>query len=176
MPFALPLQTHLRDVTPLVYGCMALGGDWNGGPVTEADIAHAHEAVEAALDIGITLFDHADIYRRGKAETVFGELLKRDPGLRARIRLAELKRGLLVRQRHIGADIAARAQAGGKGREILRRNRLLAVIGGEPVLTDPVVVDERRARMAGRPADHAGGGMRAGRGISHGGEDHAGWQ
>ncbi len=83
----MPLHTHLRDASALVYGCMALGGDWQGGPVTEADIAHAHEAVEAALDIGITLFDHADIYRRGKAETVFGQLLKRDPGLRARIRL-----------------------------------------------------------------------------------------
>ena len=84
---ALPLNAHLTDVGPLVYGCMALGGDWAGGPVTEADIAHAHAAVEAALDIGIQLFDHADIYRRGKAETVFGELLKRDAGLRARVRL-----------------------------------------------------------------------------------------
>jgi predicted oxidoreductase len=83
----LPLNAHLTDVGPLVYGCMALGGDWGGGPVTEADIAHAHAAVEAALDIGIKLFDHADIYRRGKAEAVFGELLKRDAGLRSRIRL-----------------------------------------------------------------------------------------
>ena len=83
----LPLHTHLRDASPLVYGCMALGGDWAGGPVTEADIAHAHAAVEAALAIGITLFDHADIYRRGKAEAVFGELLRRDAGLRGRIRL-----------------------------------------------------------------------------------------
>jgi predicted oxidoreductase len=66
---------------------MALGGDWNDGPIAEADIAHAHAAVEAALDIGIRLFDHADIYRRGKAEAVFGELLKRDAGLRARVRL-----------------------------------------------------------------------------------------
>lgn len=85
--FALPLNAHLIDVGPLVYGCMALGGDWAGGPVTEADIAHAHEAVEAALSIGIQLFDHADIYRRGKAEAVFGELLKRDAGLRAKVRL-----------------------------------------------------------------------------------------
>lgn len=84
---ALPLNTHFRDIGPLVYGCMALGGDWNGGPVTEADIAQAHAAVEAALDIGVTLFDHADIYRRGKAEAVFGELLKRDAGLRAKVRL-----------------------------------------------------------------------------------------
>jgi predicted oxidoreductase len=85
--FALPLNTHFRDVGPLVYGCMALGGDWGDSPITEADIAHAHEAVEAALSIGIKLFDHADIYRRGKAETVFGELLKRDAGLRAKVRL-----------------------------------------------------------------------------------------
>jgi len=87
MPFPLPLTAHLIDASPLVYGCMALGGDWGGGPVTEADIAHAHAAVEAALDIGVTLFDHADIYRRGKAEAVFGALLKRDAGLRGRVRL-----------------------------------------------------------------------------------------
>ncbi|MFG6488691.1 aldo/keto reductase family oxidoreductase [Roseateles sp. BYS78W] len=87
MSFPLPLTSHLRDAGPLVYGCMALGGDWGDGPVTEADVAHAHEAVEAALAIGIKLFDHADIYRRGKAETVFGELLKRDAGLRAKVRL-----------------------------------------------------------------------------------------
>jgi len=85
--FSLPLNAHLPDIGPLVYGCMALGGDWAGSPVTEADIAHAHEAVEAALSIGIQLFDHADIYRRGKAEAVFGELLKRDAGLRAKVRL-----------------------------------------------------------------------------------------
>lgn len=85
--FHLPLNAHLIDVGPLVYGCMALGGDWGGGPVTEADIAQAHAAVEAALEIGVKLFDHADIYRRGKAEAVFGELLKRDAGLRAKVRL-----------------------------------------------------------------------------------------
>ena len=87
MNFPLPLNAHLIDVGPLVYGCMALGGDWGDSPVSEGDIAQAHEAVEAALDIGVRLFDHADIYRRGKSETVFGELLKRDAGLRAKIRL-----------------------------------------------------------------------------------------
>jgi predicted oxidoreductase len=87
MTFALPLNTHLIDASPLVYGCMALGGDWGDSPISEADIAHAHAAVDAALEIGVTLFDHADIYRRGKAEAVFGELLKRDAALRARVRL-----------------------------------------------------------------------------------------
>lgn len=87
MTRTLPLNTHLIDVGPLVYGCMALGGAGGSGPISEADIAQAHAAVEAALDIGVRLFDHADIYRRGKAEAVFGELLRRDAGLRGRIRL-----------------------------------------------------------------------------------------
>ena len=38
--------------------------------------------VHAALDAGITDFDHADIYAHGKSEEVFGELLAEDPELR----------------------------------------------------------------------------------------------
>ncbi|MEU6994500.1 aldo/keto reductase [Streptomyces sp. NPDC046465] len=68
-----------------LYGCMGLGGTWDSVPYTASDIAHAEVAVEAALAIGITAFDHADIYRRGKAEAVFGELLARAPELRSRI-------------------------------------------------------------------------------------------
>lgn len=51
------------------------------------DIDQAAEAVEAALSIGVTVFDHADIYRHGKAEQVFGEVLRRSPGLRERIEI-----------------------------------------------------------------------------------------
>ena len=47
----------------------------------------AAAAVEAALDAGITLFDHADIYRSGKSEAVFGEVLAAPPGCGRRIRL-----------------------------------------------------------------------------------------
>jgi predicted oxidoreductase len=69
----------------LLYGCMGLGGTWDTTPYGAADVAHAEAAVEAALDSGITVFDHADIYRHGKAEAVFGEVLSRAPGLRERI-------------------------------------------------------------------------------------------
>lgn len=69
----------------LLYGCMGLGGSWDTTPHGAADIAAAEAAVEAALDSGITTFDHADIYRHGKAEAVFGEVLARAPGLRERI-------------------------------------------------------------------------------------------
>ena len=43
MPLRAPLTAHLHDIGPLVYGCMALGGDWNGGPLTEADYRKAAE-------------------------------------------------------------------------------------------------------------------------------------
>ncbi|MFI8521644.1 aldo/keto reductase family oxidoreductase [Streptomyces sp. NPDC085481] len=71
----------------LVLGCMGLGGSWDPSPYTPADVDAAQAAVEAALESGITTFDHADIYRLGKAEAVFGEVLARSPGLRGRITL-----------------------------------------------------------------------------------------
>ncbi|WP_234318271.1 aldo/keto reductase [Streptomyces sp. NRRL S-244] len=74
-----------KDGTRLLYGCMALGGGWDTDAYGPADIDEAEAAIEAALDSGIDTFDHADIYRRGKAEAVFGEVLARTPGLRERI-------------------------------------------------------------------------------------------
>lgn len=63
----------------LLYGCMGLGGAWDTTPYGPGDIDAAEAAVQAALDIGITTFDHADIYRHGKSEAVFGEVLSRTP-------------------------------------------------------------------------------------------------
>lgn len=71
----------------VLYGCMGLGGSWDPAPYGPADIDAAEAAVVAALDSGITTFDHADIYRHGKSEAVFGEVLARTPGLRERITL-----------------------------------------------------------------------------------------
>ncbi|WP_254792844.1 aldo/keto reductase family oxidoreductase [Streptomyces sp. CC77] len=79
--------THPPTGGRLVYGCMGLGGAWDTLPYGAEDIARAEAAVEAALDIGVTAFDHADIYRHGKSESVFGEVLARSPGLRERITL-----------------------------------------------------------------------------------------
>lgn len=85
MRHALPLQQHVPTASPLAYGCMGLGGHWDHNPWTEADVDHAQAATEAALEIGVTLFDHADIYTFGKAESVFGALFRRMPSLRDRI-------------------------------------------------------------------------------------------
>ena len=80
VPAAQPAQE-------LIYGCMGLGGSWSSEPHSSADVDEAAAAVDAALEVGITLFDHADIYRGGKSEAVFGEVLAQMPGLRERIRL-----------------------------------------------------------------------------------------
>ena len=65
------------DTSRIAYGCMTLGG-----LATSAEVA---AAVDAALDGGVTLFDHADIYGRGRSEEVFGQLLADRPGLRERL-------------------------------------------------------------------------------------------
>ena len=75
------------DAGHLVYGCMGLGGGWNSNPISAADKAQAHAAIDAALEGGIAVFDHADIYTFGKAEEVFGQVLQDRPGLRDQITL-----------------------------------------------------------------------------------------
>ena len=83
----LPLEQHLPGVSPLAFGCMGLGGGWNRDPIGAEHRREALEAVDAALEAGINFFDHADIYTLGKAEQVFGEVLRERPGLREEIYL-----------------------------------------------------------------------------------------
>ncbi|WP_254693446.1 aldo/keto reductase [Streptomyces qinglanensis] len=78
-------MTTAEDDHALLYGCMGLGGTGEAEAGGVAEIGAAEAAVEAALDAGITVFDHADIYRGGRAEAVFGEVLGRAAGLRERI-------------------------------------------------------------------------------------------
>jgi len=66
---------------------MGLGGSWDPSPYGAAEVTQAELAVRTALETGITVFDHADIYRSGKSESVFGELLADDPALRDRIHI-----------------------------------------------------------------------------------------
>ncbi|MGX5715355.1 aldo/keto reductase [Arthrobacter sp. MAHUQ-56] len=82
----------------LIYGCMGLGGSWSDEPHGSHHVDEAGAAVQAALDAGITLFDHADIYRNGKSEAVFGEVLAATAGLRDRIRL-QTKCGIRLNER-----------------------------------------------------------------------------
>jgi len=81
----------------LIYGCMGLGGGWNRDPLTSGDEKTANEAIYAAMEIGIDKFDLADIYAYGKAEEVFGKVLKSNPELRKMITL-QSKAGIMLGQ------------------------------------------------------------------------------
>jgi len=81
----IPLVERGVAASRLVMGCMSLGGGWNRNPISADDVFAAERAVEAALAIGITMFDHADIYTLGKAEETFGRVLAGRPGLREQI-------------------------------------------------------------------------------------------
>ncbi len=65
-------------VSKLIYGCMRIRGSWSDAPLSEAEISAGLRSVRAALDAGITFFDHADIYGRGRCEELFGHLWKRE--------------------------------------------------------------------------------------------------
>jgi predicted oxidoreductase len=70
----------------LIAGCMGLGGGWAPETLLNADHEkQARDFIDTALDLGIDFFDHANIYARGRAEDVFGRVLKERPSLRDRI-------------------------------------------------------------------------------------------
>ncbi|WP_424766848.1 aldo/keto reductase [Paenibacillus sp. sgz302251] len=82
----MPLERRGISNSRLALGCMGLGGSWNAAEAFTAEhVRQAEKAIEAALSIGITFFDHADIYTQGKAEAVFGQVLKNQPKLREQI-------------------------------------------------------------------------------------------
>lgn len=64
----------------LIYGCMRIAGD-QSAPALE----HGKRAVVHAFEAGFRQFDHADIYGYGACESLFGEVLKENPGMREEI-------------------------------------------------------------------------------------------
>lgn len=82
---ALPLAQFFPDVSPLVFGCMGLGGEWDSTHISKQAHSSGFLALDTALEQGFNYFDHADIYSRGKAEALFGEYLTNRPGLRDQI-------------------------------------------------------------------------------------------
>lgn len=81
----LPLKRRGIDTSRLVLGCMPFGGGWNRDPVTSQDIKQAEQALDAALSIGISMLDTADVYKFGKSETIIGTILKSQPSLRQQL-------------------------------------------------------------------------------------------
>ena len=68
------------QVSPIIQGMMKLR-DWNLSPA--ARLAH----IKRVMELGITTFDHADIYGDYTCESLFGEALALEPGLRKQMQL-----------------------------------------------------------------------------------------
>lgn len=108
------------EVSRIAYGCMHLSRAWNDEDITAAEISNATVAVNTAVESGITLFDHADIYARGKSERLFGEVLRANPGLRDSI----------VLQSKCGIRFAGDPNADSPGRYDFSREHLLRSVEG----------------------------------------------
>lgn len=74
--------------TRLAYGCWRICGTWDPKEVTPDRAAAGRRAVVAAYEAGYTLFDHADIYCAGMAETLFGQAMREVGGMRDRVLVA----------------------------------------------------------------------------------------
>ncbi|SEJ48693.1 Predicted oxidoreductase [Frateuria terrea] len=77
MPMTIPAALTL---SPVVAGLWRLAS-WS------LDVPARVRWIEQALELGITSFDHADIYGDYRAEALFGEALAAAPGLRSRLQL-----------------------------------------------------------------------------------------
>lgn len=67
-------------LSPIIAGAWRMA-EWN------FDVQQRLQWIGAALDLGITSFDHADIYGDYGVEALFGEALAASPGLRERIQI-----------------------------------------------------------------------------------------
>jgi len=74
------MKTMTLGRTPLQVSRIALGCMRMRGTASEAVAT-----IQAALEQGINMFDHADIYNRGRSEELFSAIWKEMPGLRSQI-------------------------------------------------------------------------------------------
>ncbi len=95
----IPIHDHYPQASQLIYGCMGLGGGWSDAPAEENDVKQAQQIIETCLENKINVFDLADIYTFGKAEEVFGQVLKESPSLRKKMVL-QTKVGIKLTPTH----------------------------------------------------------------------------
>jgi aryl-alcohol dehydrogenase-like predicted oxidoreductase len=105
-----------RAVSYVGFGAWQLGGDW--GDVGERE---GIEAVEAALESGVTFIDTADVYGDGRSERLIGRVLAELPGERP---FVATKMGRRVPQEHAEYTPARFREWNDRSRENLGVERL----------------------------------------------------
>ncbi|MBR1865809.1 MAG: aldo/keto reductase [Lachnospiraceae bacterium] len=66
------------DASCIALGCMRIDA---------LSLQEAGRLISTALELGVTLFDHADIYGDGRSEEIFGRILAENKGMRERMRI-----------------------------------------------------------------------------------------
>ena len=75
-------KTQLLAFSPIIAGCMKWG-EWGA----KYDTASINKLIHECLDLGVSTFDHADIYGHYTTEADFGKALGQSPSLRSRMQL-----------------------------------------------------------------------------------------
>jgi predicted oxidoreductase len=94
----------LMKTSSIIYGCMQFGRSWDNQPISIQDRKAAFDAIEAAIESGITAFDLADIYTLGKSETLMGSFIQQNPSFRSKI-FIQTKAGIRLHQGILGSNI-----------------------------------------------------------------------
>jgi predicted oxidoreductase len=105
------------EVSRVVAGMWRMA-EWGMG------VRERQDFIRACLDMGVSTFDHADLYGGGEVETLFGQALAAEPALKARIQVItkcgiRLAQGGLVKHYDLG-----RAHIVGSVNQSLSRLRL----------------------------------------------------
>lgn len=87
----------------IILGGMSFGKPWDHNAITVEQVKEAHDAIDAALEVGVNTIDLADIYTNTKAEQVFGRVLIDRPDLRDRL-LIHSKTGIELHVAHNGSN------------------------------------------------------------------------
>ncbi len=77
----IELHPSIAPFSRIVYGA------WRMNEGTDNSPKEALAKIHACLDIGITSFDHADIYGNYSCESMFGAALKLDPSIKQKIQI-----------------------------------------------------------------------------------------
>lgn len=83
-----PFGPQGLQVSRIALGCMGLAGTWNPKDVGEENRKRAIASFGAALEAGITFYDHADIYGGTACESIFKDCLQAVEGSREKIFIA----------------------------------------------------------------------------------------
>ncbi len=78
---SIEFKAGLPAFSALVYGA------WRMADGADTSAQTALKKIKLCLDLGITTFDHADIYGDYRCEALFGEALKLDPGLQRQMQI-----------------------------------------------------------------------------------------